>query len=91
MDEQGVSADPKELLEQKVAIEAYLAETQKRIFLKYMHPKAMYKGLGTTIAGALIDTVIPFASTAYAVREELAAQAERRDIMWQAFVLTAKQ
>jgi hypothetical protein len=91
MDEQAVSADAKELRERKLAIEAHIAQTQKDLFLKYLDPKAVYKGLGTTIAGSVVDTIIPFASTVHSVRKELADQAERKDLMWQGFVVTAKQ
>ncbi len=83
--------DIKELEYHKREIENQLELAQKQIFLKYLDPKSTYKSIGKTVVGAIADNIIPFVSTVYAVGEEIDKRAEKMDIMWQGFIISAKQ
>lgn len=88
---QKLKFDPKELEEYKLEIENQLAKAQKEIFLKHLDPKSTYMSIGKTIVGAIADNFIPLISTAYAIGEELDSRAEKKDMMWQGFIISSKQ
>lgn len=83
--------DSVEIAEAQSEIENVLEESQKKIFLKYLDPKSTFKSLGKTIAGAVVDNIIPYVSTVYSVAEDLQCREEKKEMMWQGFIISAKQ
>ncbi|WP_119080863.1 hypothetical protein [Chitinophaga alhagiae] len=82
--------DPKELRDTKNEVENVLAEAQKRYFLKYLDPKSTFKSITKTIIGAAADVIIPYISTVKGVIDDLKERKQRKKIMWQGFIMTAR-
>ncbi len=82
--------DSKELMDVKKEVENVIAEAQKKQFLDYLDPESTFKSLTKTIVGAVADEIIPYVSTVKGVIEDLGERKEKKKIMWQGFVITAK-
>lgn len=82
--------DPKELHDVKMEVENVIAEAQKRQFLQYLDPDSTFESISKTIIGAAADEIIPYVSTVKGVVDDLKEKKEKKKIMWQGFIITAK-
>lgn len=89
--EQKLKYEINELKEYKEEIENQLKKAQKDIFLKYLDPKSTYMSVGKTVAGAFADNFIPYISTVISVVDEIELKQEKKQLMWQGFIISAKQ
>lgn len=89
--EQKLKFEINELKEYKAEIENQLVQAQKEIFLKYLDPKSTYMSIGKSIAGAIADNIIPYISSVNSVLDEIESNQKKKQLMWQGFIISAKQ
>jgi hypothetical protein len=82
--------DLKELADVKKEIENVIEQAKKQQFLKYLDPESTFESITKTVLGAIADEMIPYVSTAKGLIEEFSERKEKKKIMWQGFIITAK-
>lgn len=87
---QSLKYDPVELVDVKKEIENVISQAQKKQFLSYLNPELTFKSITKTIIGAIADEILPFASTVKGIFDDIVLGNEKKKIMWQGFIITAK-
>jgi hypothetical protein len=88
--EKQLSCDLNELKDIKAEVENALIQAQREVFLKYLDPQSTYQSIGKTIIGAIADNVIPYLSATDALIEDLKDRKQKKNLMWQGFIISAK-
>jgi hypothetical protein len=87
---EALSASTKDVKDVKAEVEAKLAESQRKIFLKYLDPKGSYKSLAETMIGIGLDALVPGASPVKDLIGQLSKEKEKQGLRWQGFILEAR-
>jgi len=83
-------ASRKDIAEVKAEVETKLAESQQRIFLKYLDPKHSYKSYAETMLNVGMDALIPGSSTVKDLIGQLSEERQKQGLRWQGFILEAR-
>ena len=84
-------ASKKDVREMKKEVEAKLAETQRKILMKYLDPKGSYKSLAKTMLGVAVDAVTGASLSALAdLWGQRKEEKEKQGMRWQGFLLDAR-
>lgn len=79
-----------EVKEVKREVEMKLAESQKKIFLRYLDPKGSYESFAETVLGAGVDMLIPGAATVMDLIGQRNEEKKKQELRWQGFILDAR-
>lgn len=77
-----------EITEVKQSIENELENSVKKLFLKHIEEKRIYKSVGKTVTDAIGDAFCPGFGTVRGICESFADWIEIRDYQWQAFLVS---
>ena len=77
-------------MEVKEEVEAKLNEAQRKVFLRYLDPRGIYRSLAETMLGIGVDALIPGASTVKDLMGQLGEEREKQGLRWQGFILDAR-
>lgn len=83
-------ASQKDIKDIKAEVEAKLAESQRKIFLKHLDPKGSYKSLAETMLGIGIDALVPGVSAVKELMGQLSEEKEKQGLRWQGFIIDAR-
>jgi len=89
--EQKLIFDQKDLIDMKRAVESAIQESQDNIFLKYLDKKTMYKSIGKTLAGTVMDAFVPGVSTITTIAEEISSYFDKGSTRWQGFIVSMRK
>jgi hypothetical protein len=84
------TANQTEVNEMKREVESNLAEAQKQVFLKYLHPAGSYKSFAETVIGAGVDSLIPGVAAVKDLFGQRNEEKKKQALRWQGFILDAR-
>jgi hypothetical protein len=82
---------PKDVKEIKAEVEAKLAESQQKVFLRYLDPRASYESFADTMVGVGLDAMVPGVSAVKDLIGQLSEEKKKQGLRWQGFILEARE
>jgi hypothetical protein len=87
---QKIKYDLSELKDIKNEVENAINEGMKNQFLRYLKPETMFMSISKNLIGGLADNLLPGSTIIKTVHDNIQEKKEKNPLMWQGFVISAK-